>query len=132
MTELLGRNQSALMSMPEAVEKAWTAKTMGEWMDYSAPLAGCKNVEHFYEENNPMQFFQGNKIPCLVLNALDDFLSLKENIYYDIKDHLHYVLKLTDHGSHIAYNEGSFAQGNFMYRITLDFFDAVMQEENSY
>ena len=127
------RNQPALMSMPETVEKAWKAKNLGEWMEYSAPLAGCNNLEHFYEENNPMQFFQGNRIPCLVLNALDDFLCLKENIRYDMKDQvMHYVLKLTDHGSHIAYNEGSFAQGNFMHRITLDFFDAVMEEDNSY
>ena len=126
------RNQAALMAMPDVVEKAWTAKNLGEWMDYSAPLAGCKDLEHYYEENNPMQYFQGNRIPCLVLNALDDFLCLKENIRYDVKDQvMNYVLKITDEGSHIAYNEGFLAQGNYMHRITLDFFEAVMEEENS-
>ena len=127
------RNQAALMTMPEAVEKAWTAKNLGEWMEYSAPLAGCKDLDHFYKENNPMQFFQGNTTPCLVLNALDDFLCLKENIRYDVKDKvMNYVLKLTDEGSHIAYNEGWFGQGNFMHRITLDFFEAVLKENTSY
>ena len=78
------RNQPALINMPNMLEKAWTAKTLGEWMDFAAPLAGCKDVEHFYAENNPMNFFLGNRIPCLVLNALDDFLCVKENIRYDV------------------------------------------------
>ena len=123
------RNQPALLTMPEVVEKSLTATNLGEWMDFAAPLAGCKNLDHYYEENNPMKFFQGNKIPCLVLNALDDFLCLKENIRYDVKDQvMNYVLSITDHGSHIAYNEGTFAQGNYMWRVTLDFFDAVQLE----
>lgn len=127
------RNQSALQAMPQTVEKAWKARNLGEWMEYAAPLAGCSDLNHFYRENNPMQFFQGNKIPCLVLNALDDFLCLKENIRYDVKDQvMNYALSITDHGSHIAYNEGAFAQGNYMSRVTLDFFDAVMlQKRNS-
>ena len=126
------RNQAALMSMPDTVEKAWRANNLEEWMDFSAPLAGCKDLEHYYEENNPMQYFQGNRLPCLVLNALNDVLCLKEYIRYDVKDQvMNYVLKITDEGSHIAYNEGFLAQGNYMHRITLDFFEAVMEEENS-
>ena len=73
-----------------------------------------------------MQFFTGNKIPCLVLNALDDFISIKENIRYDVKDQVHnYVLSITDYGSHIGYNEGWFGTGNYMWRLTLDFFETV-------
>ena len=112
--------------IPDVVENAWRAKNLGEFMAAAAPLAGCRDLEHFYEENNPMQFFLGNRIPCLVLNALDDFLCLKENIRYDVKDKVrNYVLSITDQGSHIAYNEGSFAQGNYMWRVTLDFFDTI-------
>ena len=73
-----------------------------------------------------MQFFTGNKIPCLVLNALDDFISIKENIRYDVKDQVHnYVLSITDYGGHIGYNEGWFGTGNYMWRLTLDFFETV-------
>ena len=123
------RNQPALAIMPEVLKKAWTAKTLVEWMDFSAPLAGCKDVEHFYAENNPMNYVLGNKTPCLVLNALDDFLCVKENIRYDLKDKQeNYVLSVTDHGSHISYNEGMFAQGNYMWRVTLDFFETVLSE----
>ena len=72
-------------------------------MAAAAPLAGCRDLHHFYEENNPMQFYGGNKIPCLVLNALDDFLCLKENIRVDLKDTIfNYVLYITKYGSHVG------------------------------
>ena len=94
--------------MPEAVARSMKATSVGDFMEAAAPLAGCKNIDEFYQENNPMQFFTGTQIPCLVLNALDDFLCLKENIRWDLKDTVHnYVLAITDHGSHIAYNEGN-------------------------
>ena len=120
------RNQAVLAQIPDVVENAWRANNLGEFMAAAAPLAGCRDLEHFYEENNPMKFFMGNQIPCLVLNALDDFLCLKENIRYDLKDKVkNYVLCITNQGSHVAYNEGSFAQGNYMWRVTLDFFDTI-------
>ena len=76
------------------------------------PLAGCKDIDEFYQENNPMSFFTGNQTPILVLNALDDFLCLKENIRYDLVAKVNnYVLAITDHGSHIAYNEGNLLRG---------------------
>jgi len=119
-------NQLALSKMPEAVARSMKATSVGDFMEAAAPLAGCQNIDEFYQENNPMQFFTGNQIPCLVLNALDDFLCLKENIRYDVKDIVHnYVLAITDQGSHIAYNEGWKAQGNYMWRVTLDFFETV-------
>ena len=65
------------------------------------------------------------------MNALDDPICPKECTRYDLMCNLkNYVFKVTDCGSHVAYNEGSFAQNNFMYRITLDFFDAVIAENN--
>ena len=116
----------ALSKIPDALSRSMKATTLGEFMEAAAPFAGCRDIDHFYQENNPMQFFTGNQIPCLVLNALDDFLCLKENIRYDVKDIVHnYVLSITDHGSHIAYNEGWLADGNYMWRLTLDFFDTV-------
>ena len=121
------RNQEALSKMPEVVENAWKAKTIMEFNEAAAPLAGCKDLEHFFTENNPFQFYDGNKTPCLLMCALDDFFSLKENIRYDlINETMNYVTNITDYGSHIGYNEGTVAQGNYMWRTTLDFFDAVM------
>jgi len=121
------RNQPALSSMPaEVVSRAEKCTHLEELMGAAAPLAGCRNLEHFYAENNPMRFYGGNRIPCLVLNALDDFLCLKENIRVDLKDTIvNYVLYVTQYGSHVGYNEGWLATGNYMWRLTLDFFDTV-------
>ena len=57
----------------------------------------------------------------MVLNALDDFLCLKENIRTDVnEDAQYYILKLTEHGRHAAFNEGIFIQRNFIWKLTLD------------
>ena len=49
------------------------------------------------------RYYAGNKIPCLVLNALDDFLCLKENIRTDLKDQIwNYVLYVTQYGGHVG------------------------------
>ena len=121
------RNQEALRSMPEALMNSRQATYMHEFLEASAPFAGYQNLEHLYEENDPNNFLGGNKVPCLVLNALDDFISLKENIRYDyIRDKVkNYVLLVTDEGGHLGYNEGSLGQDNYMWRVTLDFFDTI-------
>ena len=125
-------NQEVLSQMSDVVKRARSTNSLNDFMDAAAPLAGCSDMDHFMLENNPMEFFDGNTTPCLVLNALDDFLCLKENIRTDVKDEVHnYVLKVTERGSHVAYNEGMFAQGNFMWRITLDFFETIKSETAS-
>ena len=113
--------------MPAALEKARQASFIHEFLEAAAPFAGCQNVDQFYEENDPMTFFHGNATPCLLLSSLDDFVCLKEMIAYeDVRDWAtNYVLLTTDTGSHISYNEGSWGQGNYMWRVTLDFFDTI-------
>ena len=77
-----------------------------------------------------MEYFAGNAIPCLVLNSFDDFLCVKENIRKDLLEAgvVNYVGVLTEHGTHCAYTEGALGEGNYMWRKTLDFFDAVMAD----
>ena len=61
--------------MPEAVARSMKATSVGDFMEAAAPLAGCKNIDEFYQENNPIQFFTGNQIvPCL--SPPGGFLSL--------------------------------------------------------
>jgi len=123
------RNQLALSKMADVVSHAKESKTMEEFLERAAQLSGCDNLEHYNQVNDPKHYLPGNKIPCLALNALDDFLCVKENIRYDdITENLYnYVLSVTDKGSHIAYNEGFFGTGNYMWRLTMDFFEAVRE-----
>ena len=98
-------------------------------MQAAVPFAGCSSMEQYYKENNPMEFALGNKTPTLVLNALDDFLCVKENINLDLLDQgFNYALMVTDEGSHIGFTEGTWGQGNFMWRVSMDFFDAVRED----
>ena len=79
-----------------------------------------------------MEYVLGNATPTIVLNALDDFLCVKENLKLDlIEQSCNYALMVTDEGSHIAYTEGAAGQGNFMWRVTLDFFEAVRKDSAS-
>ena len=122
-------NAPALASLPDAVAATKRAQTLDEFMQAAVPFAGCSSMEQYFKENNPMEYVLGNKTPTLVLNALDDFLCVKENINLDLIDTgLNYALMVTDEGSHIGYTEGALGQGNFMWRVSLDFFEAVREE----
>merc|ERR1712079_497741 len=98
------------------------ARTFTEFISAAAPLAGYKDVEQFYKMSNPMEYFSGNETPCLILNALDDFVCVKENIRKDLVESSvgNYVLVVTMYGSHCAYVEGALAGGNYMWRKALD------------
>lgn len=125
------QSQEALALMPVAVEQALRATTMNEFMVAAVPLAGCETMDEFHQQNNPLAFMFGNKTPCLVLNALDDFLCVEENIKVDlVQTAMNYVLIVTDTGSHVAYTESSSECGNYMWRITMDFFEAVRADNS--
>ena len=126
------RNQAALRPMPEALRKSREATFLHEFVETSAPLAGCNDLEMFYKENGPLNFIVGNTTPCLLLNASDDFVCFKENINYECITNRakNCVLLVTNEGGHLAYNEGPLGQGNYMWRVTLDFFDTIRYLEN--
>jgi len=119
-------NREALAQLPQAVDAALEAKNLNDFVKAATPLAGCSDLSQYYAENNPMAHAFNNTTPCLVLNALDDFLCVKENIRLDIVESTqHYAVLVTDSGSHIAYTEGSLGEGSYMWRLTMDFFEAV-------
>lgn len=125
------KNRAALAQVPNEVEAALGSSTMNEFLVASVPLAGSQSLEEYYKRNNPMQFAFANRTPCLVLNALDDFLCVKENIRTDLIDATeNYILIITDKGSHIGYTEASANCGNYMWRITMDFFETVRSDRS--
>ena len=79
-------NAPALASLPDAVAATKRAQTLDEFMQAAVPFAGCSSMEQYFKENNPMEYVFGNETPTLVLNALDDFLCVKENINRDLID----------------------------------------------
>jgi predicted alpha/beta-fold hydrolase len=73
-----------------------------------------------------MKHVFGIRCPVMILNADDDMVCLKRNIREDLpRDHGGVLMVRTSEGSHIAFSEGMFGEGNFMIRKSLDFLDAA-------
>mmetsp|Transcript_7173 Transcript_7173/g.14376 ORF Transcript_7173/g.14376 Transcript_7173/m.14376 type:complete len:393 (-) Transcript_7173:19-1197(-) len=100
-----------------------------EFVEAHVRFAGYSDLKEYLVASNPMEHYSGSKIPCLILNALDDPLCVEENIRYDIATKTeNYSICLTQHGSHVAYREGIFGQGCFMHRVALDFLENARLE----
>jgi len=121
----LPENQEVLQHRASNVKAALSASTMNEFTTAIIPFTGASDMDEYQRQNNPMIHAFGNKTPCLILNALDDFLCVKENIRFDLIESVKdYLLIVTRAGSHVAYTESG-PCGNYMWRITMDFFETV-------
>ena len=80
------------------------------------------------KRSNPMNWIHGIACPLLVLNADDDMVCLPENIREDIpRENGGAILVRTAFGSHIAYSEGVFGEGNYLVRLSLNFLEAARE-----
>jgi len=120
---------------PEKFKKITSSKKMNEFINNHYSYAGCKSINEYWEKSNPVMVFEKNKIPCMILNSLDDPICKKENILFDqFRKLKNYVLITTEIGSHIAFMEGIFAKDSWMERITMDWLESCRIkwiEENS-
>ena len=54
------QNQNVIAKISkEIISKVEKCISIRDFMDFGAPLAGCRDLEHWLQENNPMNFFQG-------------------------------------------------------------------------
>ena len=89
-------------------------------------FAGCNSLDEYNKKHDPMQHFHDIRTPVLLLNSDDDMVCVKENVREDLAKALpNFALVRTKYGSHIAYSEGWFGEGNFMVRLSLDWIDAA-------
>lgn len=125
------RNESLLSNFDRsAFEKTLRSTSVQSFFESHIKFAGFDSFEKYLEESNPMSHYKGNKIPCLVLNALDDPLCVEENIRLDIATEIeNFALVLTNYGSHIAYREGIFGQRSFMHCLAMDFLESAKKVE---
>jgi predicted alpha/beta-fold hydrolase len=112
-----------------ALERCLEADSLDGFIRAHAPFAlgeaGADKAD-YYDACNPMEHFEGVRVPTLVVNSMDDMVCRPHNIRCDlVRQTAGYALVRTSHGSHVAFNEGFFAQGCFMSRIAFDFFDAA-------
>ena len=73
------------------------------------------------------QWYERIRRPTMVLNALDDMVSVKDNIRTDLAEqHPGFVLLLTRFGSHVAFERDvtSF-DSSYMFEVSIDFLETV-------
>eukprot|EP00948_MAST-09A_sp_MAST-9A-sp1_P000443 g443.t1 len=125
----------------DAYEKCRRASTVQEFIEAASPYANERRAAHdqtydssaYFRDHNPINSARNIAVPILMFNAEDDMLCLRENIQAEefANDLENAALILTKCGSHIAYSEGFFGEGNYFVRKSLDFFDTIKANANN-
>jgi predicted alpha/beta-fold hydrolase len=138
MQDLFIKNNEKILIDEYGTEKfkqISSSKKMHEFINNHYHYAGCRSIDEYWEDSNPVKVFEKNKIPCMILNSLDDPICKKENILFDqFSKFKNYVLLTTEIGSHIAFMEGFFAKESWMERVTMDWLESCRikwMEENT-
>ena len=86
-------------------------KTLYDFDDYfTGPVHGFKDAQDYYNQCSSKQFINDIKIPCLILNALDDpFLPEECYPYKETQDNKRVQLLTPTYGGHVGFvSEGEF------------------------
>ena len=80
-------------------------KTLYDFDDYyTGPVHGFKDASDYYNQCSSKQFIKDIKIPCLILNALDDpFLPQECYPHKEAKDNKHVQLLTPTYGGHVGF-----------------------------
>eukprot|EP00808_Paulinella_micropora_P031750 g6532.t1 len=106
----LHRNEDTLKHK-KGYEMARSTQSMQEFLEHASHMAGYESFKEYLTHSNPMQIFRNNRVPCLLVNALDDPLCIEENIPLDIASRTNnYAMAITVAGSHVAFRDGLFGE----------------------
>lgn len=102
------RAKAELLEPKVDMEKLLAARTFREFDDAgTAPLAGFKNADDYYEKCSTAQFLPAIEVPTLVLRALDDPLFAPDDVPYNlIEANPCLTAGVTPQGGHMGFVEG--------------------------
>lgn len=104
---MLLRNWKVLgqvIDIKTAVLRAWTLKEFGYHV--YCKLYGIETFEAFWQKNDPMRDVDDIAVPVLCINSLDDPVSVKENIPFDLFQFYPNLLLVTvERGGHCSFYE---------------------------
>lgn len=125
----LKKHNESLSKVP-GFDEILNCRTLGEFQDNLAPIAGFESREEYYENSNPIKVVRNIKTPLLILNSEDDPICINENVL----ENLHWLEKLphtvlvhTKRGSHVAFFEGIKA-GYWSDKVIGEYFQAVLRQ----
>lgn len=133
-SRFLGKQNKAFLQAwnRSAVEACLKAETLPEFVEAHIPFAMHEHnasLKAYYKMHDPLAVRHGVKIPVLLINAEDDFVSTPNFAKTDIieKEQPGTLMFMTKTGSHVAFNEGVFARDAFHLRTSFDFFDGALE-----
>ncbi|XP_067667986.1 protein ABHD15-like [Haliotis asinina] len=125
LKKILGRYSESFSKVVDvdAAIRAWSFKDYDSHV-YSK-LAGYPGLEEYWEENSPMRDVDEISVPVLCINSMDDPISVKENIPYDLfKSSLNFFLVTLERGGHCGFYEKATGSA-WTVNPALDFIESV-------
>jgi len=124
---LLANHSDALASVID-VDKALQSRNISEFEEkVYCKLYGFKDLDDYWEKNDPMREVDEIAIPVLCINSLDDPVCPSGIIPFDLFSVLpNFLLVTTEHGGHCGFFEGCQPE-SWANRLSIDYIEAVLQ-----
>lgn len=130
------RKHNLVFGHKGSYDEAINAQDLQSWLNSMWSIANDEysSSQDYYDAHNPMRVTDFIREPCLFINAEDDPLCVKENIFESqenglMKNDMNGAIALTKTGSHCSFYElGSlpFQSSNWAERVCFEFFDAFL------
>jgi abhydrolase domain-containing protein 15 len=114
-----------LIDVRSVLLKAWSLKDF----DYQVycKMYGIETFEAFWQRNDPMRDVDDIAVPVLCINSLDDPVSVKENIPFDLFQFYPNLLLVTvEKGGHCAFYE-NMREDSWVNTIALNYIEYVLE-----
>ena len=126
LKRLLSRHAQALSKAVD-IDLAMGSQTMAKFEENMyCKLYGYKDMEQYWEKNNPMRDIDDVTTPVLCINSTDDPVCVKENIPTDIFElYPNFMLATTDHGGHCGFLEHPNLE-SWAEKVAIEYLSAVL------
>ncbi|XP_072163687.1 protein ABHD15-like [Diadema setosum] len=118
-------------AMPQKfdLDSAFSSRTLSEWLQaVHCPMYKLKDLDEYWEHNEPLREADEIAVPLLCINSLDDPFTRKGNIPFDLFSTLpNLLLVTTEKGGHCGFFGNSFSPNSWAHNVSLDFISAVLQ-----
>tara|TARA_R110001599_G_scaffold9079_1_gene45174 strand:+ start:2951 stop:3916 length:966 start_codon:yes stop_codon:yes gene_type:complete len=99
---------------------------------YTAPLNGFKSAEQYWEESSCLFYLNKIKVPCLILNALDDPFLPDECYPVDyVAKNPNLVLEMPKYGGHVGFMPENRSLPYFSERRAIQFINKFSNQTES-
>ncbi|MEM7160461.1 MAG: alpha/beta fold hydrolase [Myxococcota bacterium] len=128
LIEYFIRRHQSVWAGVRGVEYCSRARTMSEYHHRQYVLSGHEDKADYYRHSNPMEVADGIEVPLLVINAEDDPVCARDNVYAEMdrmQQRPRLTLALTKRGGHCGFFDGTWARRSWSDRLWVEYLRAV-------